>query len=55
MLLAGGDWFQCACALFGVGGVAVLWLVWALWGVFLVYCVLCCVGGFAQHACGTDG
>ena len=25
-LLAGGDWFQCALALFGVGGVAVPWL-----------------------------
>ena len=51
-LLAGGDWFQCAFALFGVGGVAVLWLAWALWGVFLVHCVLCCAGGFAQHTGG---
>ena len=42
---------QCAFALLGVGGVAVLWLAWALWGVFLVHCVLCCAGGcFAQHA-----
>ena len=30
--LAGRDWFQCAFALFGMGGVAVLWLAWALWG-----------------------
>ena len=31
-LLAGGDWFQCALALFGVGGMAVPWLAWTLWG-----------------------
>ena len=46
MLLAGGDWLQCAFALFGVGGVggvAVLWLAWALWGTLAVFFVSCVV------------
>ena len=55
-LLAGGDWFQCALALFGAGGVAVPWLAWALGVtlcVFLVHCVWCCAGD-SDSACWRE-